>query len=55
MVTVKQVILTAIHFRGISQVKSETKQLADNLLCSKTYIHSLIKQVEKEQIVIKGA
>lgn len=55
MTTAKQVILTAINFKGIAQVKSEAKQLSESLLCSEAYVNSLIKKVEKSQIVIKGA
>lgn len=54
MTTAKQVILAAINFKGISQVKSESKQLAENLLCSEAYVNSVIKKVERNQIVIKG-
>lgn len=55
MTTVKKVILTAINFKGIEQVKSDVKQLAENLLCSEGYVKNIIKQVEKSSIVIKGA
>lgn len=54
MTTAKNVILTAINFKGIEQVKTEVKQLADSLLCSEDYVKSIIKKVEKSNIVIKG-
>lgn len=50
---VKNVILTAINFKGIEQVKKEVKELAEGCLCSESYIKSIIRQVEKNQIVIK--
>lgn len=51
---VKNVILTAIHFKGISQVKIEVKELAQNCLCSESYIKNIIRKIEKGQIIIKG-
>ena len=53
MTTSKNVILTAINFKGIEQVKKEAKELADNLLCSESYVKNIIRQVEKEQIIIR--
>lgn len=53
MTTSKNVILTAINFKGIDQVKKEAKELADNLLCSESYVKNIIRQVEKNQIVIR--
>jgi hypothetical protein len=49
---VKQVILTAIHFKGIEQVKLEAVRLADDCLCSVAYVKSIIRKVEKNNIVI---
>jgi hypothetical protein len=51
----KKVVLTAIHYKGIDQVKKEIKYLADGCLCSEGYIRSIIKSVEKGQVIIKGA
>jgi len=51
---VKRIILTAIHFKGIDQVKSEVKKLAENCLCSESHIRNIIRQVEKQQIIIKS-
>jgi hypothetical protein len=51
---VKQVILTAIHFKGIEQVKNEAHELADKCLCSVEYVKKIIKSVEKGKIVISG-
>jgi MarR-like DNA-binding transcriptional regulator SgrR of sgrS sRNA len=53
MATVKNVILTAIHFKGIDQVKKEVKELAESLFCSENYIKNIIKKVEAEKIIIK--
>lgn len=53
MTTSKNVILTAINFKGIEQVKKEAKELAEKCLCSESYIKSIIRQVEKNQIVIR--
>jgi len=55
MTTAKNVILTAINFKGIAQVKSEAKQLAENLLCSESHVLKIIRKVEKNNIVIQGA
>jgi hypothetical protein len=52
---IKKVVLTAIHYKGIDQVKKEIKYLADGCLCSEGYIRSIIKSVEKGQVIIKGA
>jgi DNA-binding MarR family transcriptional regulator len=49
---VKQVILTAIYFKGIQQVKNEVKELAEKCLCSESYVKSIIKRVEKNEIII---
>ena len=49
---VKQVILTAIYFKGIQQVKNSVKELAEKCLTSESYIRSIIKKVEKNEIVI---
>ena len=50
---VKNVILTAINFKGIEQVKTEVKELAGKCLCSESYIKSIIRKVEKNQIIIR--
>ena len=55
MITSKNVILTAIHFKGINQVKKEAKNLAESLFCSEAYVKNIIRQVEKNKIIIKGA
>lgn len=49
---VQNVILTAIYFKGIDQVKTEVLELAQNCLCSVSYIKSIIRKVEKNQIII---
>lgn len=53
MTTAKNVILTAINFKGIAQVKSESKQLAESLLCSESHVLNIIRNVEKNNIQIK--
>jgi MarR-like DNA-binding transcriptional regulator SgrR of sgrS sRNA len=50
---VQNVILTAIHFKGISQVKTEVAELAQNCLCSESYIKNIIRKVEKGQLIIR--
>ena len=50
---VQNVILTAINFKGIEQVKKEIKELSENCLCSESYIKSIIRKVEKKQIIIR--
>lgn len=50
---IKDIVLTAIYFKGIEQVKKETKVLAEKSLCSESYIKNIIKKVEKGQILIK--
>lgn len=54
MTTAKDVILTAIHFKGIAQVKKAVKQLAYDNMCSESYVRSIIRKVEKDQIVISN-
>ena len=52
MTTAKQVILTAIKFKGLEQVKSESADLSEKAICSEAYVLSLIKKVERKIIVI---
>ena len=49
----KNVILTAIHFKGLNQVKKEAEDLAEKTLCSASYVKSIIRQVEREKVIIK--
>lgn len=51
--TAKRVILTAIYFKGIEQVKKEVNELAEKSLCSVFYVKSIIRKVETNQIEIK--
>ena len=53
MTTSKNVILTAINFKGIAQVKIEAKELAYKCMCSESYVKSIIKQVESGKIIIR--
>lgn len=55
MTTAKNVILTAINFKGVEQVKKEAKELSEKLLCSESYVLNIIRKVEKSNIVIQGA
>lgn len=48
----KDVILTAIKFKGIEQVKKEAKDLAEKTLCSESYVRNIIRLVSKGQIII---
>lgn len=49
----KNVILTAIHFKGLEQVKKEAKTLAEQSICSESYVKSIISKVKKDEIIIK--
>lgn len=51
--TVKDIILTAIHFKGIEQVKKEAEQLAEKSICSVSYVRSIIRKVENGEIEMK--
>lgn len=53
MTTSKDVILTAINFKGTEQVRREAKDLADSLFCSESYVMSIVRKVEKGQIIIR--
>ncbi len=49
----KNVILTAIHFKGIEQVKMDVKGLAEKTLCSESYVKSIVRKIEKGEIIIR--
>ena len=49
----KDVILTAIYFKGVEQVRKEAKELAEKTLCSELYVKSIAKQVESGKIILK--
>jgi hypothetical protein len=55
MTTSKEVILTAIHFKGTKEAKKNASQLADDLMISRSYVLSVIRQVEKQTIIIQSA
>ncbi len=55
MTTVKDIILTAIYYKGIAQVKKEANELAEKCMVSVKYIKSIIRKVEKGQIKIETA
>lgn len=52
MTSAKSVILTAINFKGLEQVKSEAISLAESCLCSVSYVNSIINKVKKGEIKI---
>ena len=52
--TAKNVILTAINFKGIDQVKREAQELAVGCICSVSYVRNIIRKVEKGEIIIGG-
>jgi len=49
----QDVILTAINFKGLDQVKKEAKELAEKTLCSESYVKTIVRKVEKGQIIIR--
>jgi len=53
MTSAKTVVLTAIYNKGVEQVTSEAKELAENLLVSVDYVKNIIRQVKKGRIIIK--
>ena len=53
--TLQSAILTNIHFQGIAKVKANVKGLANELLCSEASVRSMIRKVEKGEIVIMKA
>ena len=55
MPSAKQVVLTAIHFKGVDQVKKEVKALAEGLFCTESHVRAIINKVQKEEIIIKKA
>lgn len=52
MTSIKQVVLTAIHNKGIEVVKKEVSKLADGLLCTESSVKRIIRQYETGKIVI---
>lgn len=48
----RDVILTAIHFKGTEKVRKESKKLAEDALCSQGYVLNIVRQVEKGQLTI---
>ena len=54
MTTLKNAILTAIHFKGVSEARKNSSQLADDFMCSKSYVLNIVRQVEKQAIVIQS-
>lgn len=54
MTSAKSVILTAIYNKGAEQVRAQATEIADGALCSKPYVISIIRKVEKGQIIIRS-
>ena len=52
--TAKNVILTAIHNKGIQQVKQEVIDLAEGCLCSESHVRNIIRKVEKGEITTQS-
>lgn len=52
MTTAKSVILTAIKFKGLEQVKQDAKELSESSCCTEQYVRSIIRNVERSQIII---
>jgi hypothetical protein len=50
----KDVILTAIYFKGTEQVKREAAELAEKSLCSVSYVKNIIRQVESGKILVNA-
>ncbi len=53
MTSAKSVVLTALKNKEVKLVKKEAGELADNIFCSKSYVLSIIRKVEKGNIVIQ--
>jgi hypothetical protein len=52
MASAKNVILTAISFKGATHVKNNAKDLADDCLCSEKYVKRIVRKVENGTIKI---
>lgn len=52
MTSAKNVVLTAIKFKGTAQVRAEAADLADNLFCSKPYVLGLCRKVDAGKIIL---
>lgn len=51
--TVKDIVLTAIHFRGVEHAKQQAEVLAYGSLTSVGYVRQIIKKYESGEITIK--
>lgn len=49
----KDVILTAIYFKGCDKIKNEALELANECLCSKKYVLSIVNKVKKGEINVR--
>ena len=49
----KDVILTAIYFKGVERVRKEAKELAEGCFCSESYVRNIARRVEIGKIIIK--
>lgn len=52
MTSAKSVILTAIYKKGIERTRAEAGHLAESALCSRSYVMSIIRKVEKGEITV---
>ena len=52
MTSAKDVILTAISFKGATHVKNNAKDLADDTLCSERYVKLIARKVENGTIKV---
>lgn len=48
----KDIVLTAIKFKGIEAVKKEAQQIADDCFAKKQSVMAWIRKVEKGEVVI---
>ncbi len=51
-IPVKDIVLTAIKFKGIEAVKKEAQQIADDCFAKKQSVMAWIRKVEKGEVVI---
>lgn len=48
----KEIVLTAIRFKGIAQVRIEAQRIADDCFAKKQSVLSWVRKVERGDIVI---
>ncbi len=52
MTTAKDIILTAIKFKGLDKVKAIATELAEDSLCSRAYVLNVVRNVKNGKISI---